>query len=61
MGTESIRQSNLDLEFEGIEERHIREMREKGIQQPVLIKLGEGESESEKESALDQQAGGILL
>jgi hypothetical protein len=51
---ELIRQSNLDLELEDLEERHIREMREEGLQRPVLIKLGESESEAEKESPLDQ-------
>ena len=35
---ELIRQSNLDLELEELEERHIREMREEGLLRPVLIK-----------------------
>jgi hypothetical protein len=34
---ELIRQSNLDLEVEELEERHIREMREEGLLRPVLI------------------------
>jgi hypothetical protein len=51
---ELIRQSNLDLELEDLEERHIREMREEGLQRPVLIKPGESESEAEKESPLNQ-------
>ena len=33
-----IRQSNLDLELEELEERHIQEMREEGLPRPVLIK-----------------------
>ena len=51
-----IRQSNLDLE---LEERQIWEMREEGLLQPVLIKPGESEPESEKESLLDQPASKI--
>src|SRR5215475_8894724 len=35
---ELIRQSNLDLELEEIEERHIREIREEGLLRPVLVK-----------------------
>ena len=35
---ELIRQSNLDLEFEELEERQIQEMREEGLLRPVLIK-----------------------
>jgi hypothetical protein len=49
---ELIRQSNLDLELEELEERQIREMREEGLQRPALIKPGESESESEKEYCL---------
>lgn len=56
---ELIRQSNLDLELEELEERQIREMREEGLPRPVLIKPGERESEAEKESPLDQPAGEI--
>ena len=56
---ELIRQSNLDLELEELEERHIQEMREEGLLRPVLIKPGESESETEKESPLDQPAGEI--
>ena len=51
---ELIRQSNLDLELEEIEDRHIREMREEGLLQPVLIKPGENQSVAEKESPIDQ-------
>jgi hypothetical protein len=51
---ELIRQSNLELELEELEERHIREMREEGLLRPVLIKPGESESEAENESPLDQ-------
>ena len=58
---ELIRQSNLDLKFEELEERRIREMREEGLLHPVLIKPGESESEAEKNSPLDQPAGEIPL
>ena len=49
-----IRQSNLDLELEELEERHIREMREEGLLRPVLIKPGGSESDAEEGSPLDQ-------
>jgi hypothetical protein len=51
---ESIRQSNLDLELEEIEERNIREMREEDLLRPVLIKPMDSESEAKKESPLDR-------
>ena len=51
---ELIRQSNLDLEIEEIEEKHIREMREEGLLRPVVIKPGESLSEAEKESHTNQ-------
>jgi hypothetical protein len=35
---ELIRQSNLDLELEELEERQIQQMREEGLLRPVLIK-----------------------
>jgi hypothetical protein len=50
---ELIRQSNLDLEVEELEERHIREMREEGLLRPVPIKPGEPEPETENESPLN--------
>jgi hypothetical protein len=56
---ELIRQSNLDLELEELEEGQIREMREEGLPRPVLINPGERESEAERESPLDQPAGEI--
>ena len=56
---ELIRQSNLDLEFEELEERHFREMRKEGLLRPVLIKPGESETEAENGSPLDQPVGGI--
>jgi hypothetical protein len=56
---ELIRQSNLDLELEELEEKHLREMREERLRRPVLIKPGENESEVEKESPLNQQTGEI--
>ncbi len=49
---ELIRQSNLELELEELEERHIREMREECLLLPV--KPGESNSEAENESPLDQ-------
>jgi hypothetical protein len=56
---ELIRQSNLDLELEWLEEKHLREMREEGLLRPVLIKPEENESDAEKELPLDQPAGEI--
>jgi len=56
---ELIRQSNLDLELEELEERHIREMREEGLPRPILIKPGESESETENEAPIDQPPGEI--
>ena len=51
---ELIRQSNLDLELEELEERRVREMREEDLLRPVFNKLGENESEAEKDSPLNQ-------
>jgi hypothetical protein len=51
---ELIRQSNLDLELEELEERHVREMREEDLLRPVFNKLGENESKAEKDSPLNQ-------
>ena len=51
---ELIRQSNLELELEELEESHIREMREEGLLRPVLIKPGESESDAVERSPLDQ-------
>ena len=56
---ELIRQSNLELELDQIEERHIREMREDGLLRPFLIKPGGSESEAEKDSPLNQPVGEI--
>ena len=56
---ELIRQSNLDLELEELEERQIQEMREEGLLRPVFIKSGEIVFEAEKESTPDQPAGEI--
>jgi hypothetical protein len=56
---ELIRQSNLDLELEELEERHIREIGEEVLLSPVPIKPGESESKAEKESPSDQPAGEI--
>jgi len=54
---ELIRESNLELKLEELEERHVREMREEGLLRPVLIKPGESESNAEEGSPLDQPAG----
>ena len=54
-----IRQSNLDLELEELEERHIRAIRDEGLLRPVPIKPGENESDAEMESPPDQSAGEI--
>ena len=51
---ELIRQSNIDLELEELEERHVREMREEDLLRPVFNKPGENESEAEKDSPLNQ-------
>ena len=56
---ELIRESNLELKLEELEERHVREMREEGLLRPVLIKPGESESDAEEGSPLDQPAGEI--
>jgi hypothetical protein len=49
-----IRQSNLDLELEELEERHIQEMRKEGFSHPLPINHGENAPEFEKESPPDQ-------
>jgi len=56
-----IRQSNLDLELEELEERHIREICEEGLPRPVLIKPGESDSEAVKESPLEVEFGVIAF
>ncbi len=56
---ELIRQSNLEIELDELEERHVREMREEGLLRPVLIKPGESESDAEEGLPLDQPAGDI--
>jgi hypothetical protein len=56
---ELIELSNLELELDELEERHVREMREEGLLRPVLIKPGESESDAEEGSPPDQPAGEI--
>ncbi len=56
---EFIRESNLELEHDELEERQVREMREEGLLRPVLIKSGESESDAEEGSPLDHPAGEI--
>ena len=56
---ELIKQSNLDLELEELEEGHIREIREEDLLRPVFNKHGENESEAEKDSPLNQSVGEI--
>ena len=40
---ETIRQSNLELELERLEDETLREMREEGLLRPTLVKPGESE------------------
>jgi hypothetical protein len=42
---ELIRQSNLELELERLEDENMREMREEGLLRPTLVKPGENDSE----------------
>src|SRR5215813_11717017 len=44
---ELIRQSNLEIELEELEEKYIREMREEGLLRPTLVKPGENRPEAE--------------
>ncbi len=50
---ELIRQSNLDLELEELEERHIREIGEKGLPRPNLIKPDENKPEDDAPAPVD--------
>ena len=43
---EMIRESNLELELERLENEAIREMREEGLLRPTLVKPGENKSET---------------
>jgi len=56
---ELIRQSNLEIELEELEEKHIRETHEEGIPQPGVNKPVKSESEAENESPLDRPPGEI--
>jgi hypothetical protein len=56
---ELIRQSNLELELEELEERPVREMREEDLLRPFFNNPGENESEAEKDSPLNQAVGEI--
>jgi hypothetical protein len=56
---ELIRQSNLELEFEELEEKHIRYTTEKSLSQPVLVKPVESESDAENDPPPDKSAGEI--
>jgi hypothetical protein len=42
---EMIRQSNLELELERLENENIRAVREEGLLRPTLVKPGENDSE----------------
>jgi hypothetical protein len=42
---EMIRQSNLELELERLDDENIREMREEGLLRPTLVRPGENEPE----------------
>lgn len=44
---EVIRQSNLDLELERLEDNYISEMREDGLLRPTLVKPGENKPEQD--------------
>ena len=50
---ELIRQSNLDLELEELEERRICEMGEEGLLRPTLVKPGENKLEDDAPASLD--------
>jgi hypothetical protein len=56
---ELIRQSNLELELNELEERHVRDVSEESLLRSALISSGETDSEAEKGSPLDQSAGKI--
>jgi hypothetical protein len=43
---EIIRESNLELELESLENEALREMREEGLLRPTLIMLGENKPET---------------
>jgi hypothetical protein len=44
---EMIRQSNLELELERLEDEAIRDLREEGLLRPTLVKPGEDKPETE--------------
>ncbi|MCI0661468.1 MAG: hypothetical protein L0220_10375 [Acidobacteria bacterium] len=44
---EMIRQSNLDLELERLEDESLREMREEGLLRPTLVKPNENNDETD--------------
>jgi len=56
---ELIRESNLELEHDELEERHVREIHEEGSLRPVLIKPGESEFDAEEGSPLGRPSGDI--
>jgi len=59
---EMIRQSNLELER--LEDRSIREMREKGLLRPTLVKSGENNPETnapEPANSTDDQGENTIL
>ena len=45
---EMIRESNLELELERLENESIREMREEGLLRPTLVKPGENKPETKE-------------
>lgn len=51
---ELIRQSNLDLELEELEDGYIREMREEGLLRPTLVKLGEQKADNNAPAPVDK-------
>jgi hypothetical protein len=56
---EIIRQSNLELELERLEDENIRDMREEGLVKPILIEPDDNElkdGDTDSESSFDDPA-----
>jgi hypothetical protein len=54
-----IRQSNLEIELEELEGKHIQDTPEESLPQPVFIKPVESQSDAENELPLNKSAGEI--
>jgi hypothetical protein len=50
---EMIRQSNLEIELERLEDENIREMREEGLLRPTLVKPGDNKPEDDAPAPVD--------